>query len=78
MNSAATQISILSGNGWPEAIMIIGLIGVAAILFWGVITMGRGGAYNKSKSNKIMRYRIIAQAVVLLIFISLLWFRQSA
>jgi len=25
-----------------------------------------------------MRYRIIAQAVVLLIFISLLWFRQSA
>ena len=58
--------------------MIIGLICVAAILFWGVITMGRGGAYNKSKSNKIMRYRIIAQAVVLLIFISLLWFRQSA
>ena len=78
MNSAATQTSILSGSGWPEVIMIIGLIGVAAILFWGVITMGRGGAYNKSKSNKIMRYRIIAQAVVLLIFISLLWFRQSA
>lgn len=78
MNSAATQTSILPGSGWPEAIMIIGLIGVAAILFWGVITMGRGGAYNKSKSNKIMRYRIIAQAVVLLIFISLLWFRQSA
>ena len=78
MNSAATQISILSGSGWSEAIMIIGLIGVAAILFWGVITMGRGGAYNKSKSNKIMRYRIIAQAVVLLIFISVLWFRQSA
>ena len=78
MNSAATQTSILSGTSWPEAIMIIGLIGVTAILFWGVITMGRGGAYNKSKSNKIMRYRIIAQAVVLLIFISLLWFRQSA
>ena len=78
MNSSASQVSILSGSGWPEAIMIIGLIGVAAILFWGVITMGRGGAYNKSKSNKIMRYRIIAQAVVLLIFISLLWFRQSA
>ena len=78
MIPAATQTSILSGSGWPEAIMIIGLIGVAAILFWGVITMGRGGVYNKSKSNKIMRYRIIAQAVVLLIFISLLWFRQSA
>ena len=78
MSSSASQVSILSGSGWHEAIMIIGLVGVAAILFWGVITMGRGGAYNKNKSNKIMRYRIIAQAVVLLIFISLLWFRQSA
>ena len=78
MSLSASQVSILSGSGWPEAIMIIGLVGVAAILFWGVITMGRGGAYNKNKSNKIMRYRIIAQAVVLLIFISLLWFRQSA
>ena len=78
MGSSASQVSILSGSGWPEAIMIIGLVGVAAILFWGVITMGQGGAYNKNKSNKIMRYRIIAQAVVLLIFISLLWFRQSA
>ena len=78
MSSSASQVSILAGSGWPEAIMIIGLVGVAAILFWGVITMGRGGAYNKNKSNKIMRYRIIAQAVVLLIFISLLWFRQSA
>ena len=51
MSSSASQISILSGSGWPEAIMIIGLVGVAAILFWGVITMGRGGAYNKNKSN---------------------------
>ena len=78
MSSSASQVSILSGSDWPEAIMIIGLVGVAAILLWGVITMGRGGTYNKNKSNKIMRYRIIAQAVVLLIFISLLWFRQSA
>ncbi len=41
--------------GWHELTMIIGLAGVAGILFWGVITMGRGVAYNKSNSNKIMR-----------------------
>jgi hypothetical protein len=78
MKEKIMQTSVLSGAGWPEAIMVIGLIGVAIILFWGVITMGRGGVYNKNKSNKIMRYRIIAQAVVLLIFIALIWFRQSA
>lgn len=64
--------------GWHELIMFIGLAGVAGILFWGVITMGRGGAYNKSNSNKIMRYRIIGQAFVLLVFLTLLWLKRKA
>ena len=64
--------------GWHELIMIIGLAGVACILFWGVITMGRGGAYNKSNSNKIMRYRIIGQAFILLVFLTLLWIKREA
>ena len=64
--------------GWHELTLIIGLTGVAGILFWGVITMGRGGAYNKSNSNKIMRYRIIGQAFVLLVFLTLLWLKREA
>ena len=64
--------------GWHELVMVIGLAGVAGILFWGVITMGRGGAYNKSNSNKIMRYRIIGQAFVLLVFLTLLWLKREA
>ena len=63
---------------WQELIMVIGLAGVAGILFWGVITMGRGGAYNKSNSNKIIRYRIIGQAFVLLVFLTLLWLKREA
>ena len=63
--------------GWHEFIMVISLACVAGILFWGVITMGRGGAYNKSNSNKIMRYRIIVQAIVLLVFLTLLWLKRE-
>ena len=37
----------VSEFGWSEFVMVVGLAGVAGILFWGVITMGRGGAYNK-------------------------------
>ena len=58
--------------------MGIALLSVAGILFWGVITMGRGGAYNKSKSNTIMRYRIAFQALALLVFVVLLWLRRSS
>lgn len=69
-------MTILS-DGWQEVIMGIALFSVAGILFWGVITMGRGGSYNKSKSNSIMRYRIIFQAIALLLFVVLLWSRRS-
>lgn len=60
-----------------QIIMIIALLAVAFILFWGVITMGRGGAYNRTNSNKIMRYRIIFQAGALFVFIILLWLRRN-
>ena len=69
-------MTILS-SGWQEVIVGIALIGVAGILFWGVITMGQGGSYNKNKANSIMRYRIIFQAIALLLFVVLLWSRRS-
>ena len=64
-------------NGWQEVIMGVAIFCVAGILFWGVITMGRGGSYNKSKGNSIMRYRIVFQAIALLLFVVLLWSRRS-
>ena len=51
---------------------------VAAILFWGVITMARGGEYNVKNSNKIMRYRIVFQAVALALILILMWLRQAS
>lgn len=58
-------------------IMILALVSVAAILFWGVITMGRGGGYNRANANKIMRYRVIFQAIALFIVVILLWARRD-
>ncbi len=39
-----------------------------AVLFAGLIAMARGGEFNKRHGNKLMRYRVIAQAVALVIF----------
>ena len=57
-------------------ILVVCLIIVFGILMWGVITMGRGGEYNKSKSNLIMRYRIIFQAIAIIIFVSILYIKR--
>ncbi len=59
-----------------KLVMIIALAAVGGILFWGVITMGRGGEYNRNNSNKLMRWRIILQALALVVFILILWFRE--
>ena len=60
-----------------EILISISLIVVALILFWGIITMARGGEYNKNKSNIIMRYRIIFQAIAIITFIVILLIRNN-
>ena len=62
--------------GWKMVVIALAMISVAIILLWGVITMARGGEYNKKNSNKIMRYRIVLQAAALFIFLGLLLIRD--
>ena len=61
---------------WYNITLFISLFTVLAILAWGLITMARGGEYNKSKSNLIMRYRIVFQAIAILIFVCLLLYKR--
>jgi thiamine transporter ThiT len=61
---------------WYNVTLFISLFVVVAILAWGLITMARGGEYNKSKSNLIMRYRIVFQAIAILVFVCLLLYKR--
>ena len=63
---------------FDKIILLVALGLVAVILAWGVLTMARGGEYNVKNSNRIMRYRIIFQAIVLLVIMVLIWMRQNA
>ena len=61
-----------------KIILFLALAIVAAILGWGVLTMARGGEYNVKNSNRIMRYRIIFQAIALVVILLLIWLRDGA
>ena len=61
-----------------KIILFLALAIVAAILGWGVLTMARGGEYNVKYSNRIMRYRIIFQAIALAVILVLIWLRDGA
>ncbi len=49
---------------------------VLGILLVGVIGFGLGGEFNRKHSNRIMRYRIVAQAVAIVLILAFIWMRS--
>lgn len=47
----------------------IATLAVAGILVFGIATFGRGGDFNRKYANKIMRWRIGAQFVAVLLIL---------
>ncbi|MCH2395470.1 MULTISPECIES: twin transmembrane helix small protein [Oceanibaculum] len=47
---------------------VIAMLITLAVLGTGLFAMARGGDFNRRNSNKLMRLRIIAQAVALALF----------
>ena len=61
-----------------DQIILFAALGiVAGILGWGVLTMARGGEYNIRNANRIMRYRIIFQAIALVVILLLIWWKRG-
>lgn len=56
----------------------IGLGVVFLTLCFGIYTLFRGGDFSRSWSNKAMRFRVIAQFIVILILVgAMLWSRSQ-
>lgn len=55
----------------------IGLIVVFLVLCFGIYTLFRGGDFSRSWSNKAMRFRVIAQFVVILILVAAMLYSRS-
>ncbi len=50
---------------------------VLVILMVGIGSFAKGGAFNAKHANRIMRYRIGAQAVAVLIIVGVAWWRSG-
>ena len=49
---------------------------VLIILMFGIGSFAKGGKFGKKYSNKLMRWRIIAQAVAVLLIIAFVYFEN--
>jgi uncharacterized membrane protein affecting hemolysin expression len=58
-------------------ITIITCLVVLIILMFGIGSFAKGGNFGKKYSNKLMRWRIIAQAVAVLLIIVFVYFEKK-
>lgn len=48
---------------------------VAGILIFGIGTFAKGGEFNKRNANRIMRWRLIAQFIAVVLIAGFAWLR---
>jgi predicted membrane protein len=51
------------------------LIAVAGVLAFGIYALFRGGDFGRSYSNKLMRLRVVMQAVAIVVLLAAAWWR---
>ena len=58
-------------------IALIVTVGVAIILLFGIGTFTRGGEFNRRNGNKIMRWRLAAQFVAVILITLVVYLRGT-
>ncbi|WP_339635727.1 twin transmembrane helix small protein [uncultured Sneathiella sp.] len=54
-------------------LIVAAVIATALVLFFGVLTMARGGEFNRRYGNKLMQLRIFVQAVAVVLIMFGIW-----
>ena len=50
---------------------------VAIVLALGIYSLFRGGDFGRSWSNKLMRMRVLAQAIAVAVLVAAVWWRNQ-
>lgn len=56
-------------------VLVLAVVAVLVVLMIGLGGFARGGEFNRKHSNKLMRYRIIAQFIAVLLILGFVWLR---
>ena len=63
--------------GTMQIILVLFMAATLAIVIFGVIAMAINGKINKNHSNKLMRLRVLFQAIAILIFVIIVWLARN-
>lgn len=54
------------------------LTAVALVLGFGIYALFRGGEFGRSYSNKLMRLRVLMQAIAIAVLVAAFWWRSRS
>ena len=57
--------------------ILAAVIGTGLVLLFGVLTFARGGDFNRRYGNKLMRLRILMQAIAVVLIMIGIWIANS-
>ena len=60
-----------------QIILVILMAATLAVVVIGVIAMAVNGKLNKNHSNKLMRLRVLFQAIAVLVFVIIIWLARN-
>lgn len=60
-----------------DLLVPVALLAVATTLAVGIYALFRGGDFGRSHSNKLMRLRVVLQAVAILVLVAALLWREG-
>jgi hypothetical protein len=60
-----------------NTLIVVALLAVAAVLAVGIFSLFRGGEFGRSYSNKLMRLRVVTQAVAIVVLVGVAWWRTN-
>jgi hypothetical protein len=64
-------------NTFFDIAILVALAAVAITLGFGIYSLYRGGDYGRSHSNRLMRLRVVLQAVAIVLLVAALWWKRS-
>lgn len=59
-------------------LVVLAVLAVVVVLMFGLGGFAGGGAFNKRNANKIMRLRIIAQFIAVLLIVAYFYLRKGS
>ncbi len=64
-------------NTFFDIAIIVMLAAVATTLGFGIYSLYRGGDYGRSHSNKLMRLRVVLQAIAIAVLVAAIWWKRT-